>query len=136
MVRKQLRLVPLVAAVLIATGACTMAEPPDAQYAGVCVDQVTQQRIDDSRCGDYDDEGRGSDSGSYFVWINTGSTHYVPGHGQRVEGSIGARTVPKGTPIAKGVPAQGGSMSSIQRGGFGMKSATTSGIGSKGSSGS
>lgn len=127
---RSLRYVPLVAAALLAAG-CDVLDPPDAQYGGVCVDQVTEQRIDDSRCGDYDDEGNGSGSGSYFMWISTSSGHQVPPYGQKVPASIGSRTVPAGAPVAKGLPASGGSMAAIQRGGFGAKSATTGGIGAK-----
>ncbi len=132
---RRLRYVPLVAAALMSASACDALDPPDAQYGGVCVDQATELRIDDSRCGDYDEEGNGSGPGSYFMWISTGSTQQVPAHGQKVPSSIGSRTVPAGAPVAKGLPAYGGPMTSIQRGGFGAKSATTGGIGAKAGSG-
>lgn len=129
-----LRYVPLVAAALVAAG-CAY-EQPDAQYGGICVDEVTQQRVEDERCGDYDDEGRGTNSGFFFMWIATDSTHAVPARGQKAPATIGSRTVPPGTPIAKGMPVTGGSMQSIHRGGFGAKAGTTGGYGSKAGAGS
>ena len=126
--------VPLVAAALLAAGGCA-SEPPNAQQGGICVDEATQERIDDERCGDYDDEGRSSSGGVFFMWISTGSSYDVPARGQKVPATIGTRTVPSGTPIAKGLPIAGGSMSSISRGGFGVRSGTTAGVGGKAGSG-
>lgn len=125
-----LRYVPLLAAVLVVAG-CGVFDDPDAQYGGICVDETTQERLDDERCGDYDDEGHGSHSGTFFMWISTGSSYYVPARGQKVPAHIGSRTVPAGTPIARGLPVSGGSMPSIHRGGFGAKAGTTGGYGSK-----
>lgn len=130
-----LRYVPLVAAALLATGGCDALDPPDAQYGGICVDQVTEERLDDARCGDFDDEGNTSSSGTFFMWVSTSSSHTVPALGQKVPSTIGSRTVPSGTPLAKGLPTTGGSMTSISRGGFGVKAGTAGGIGSKAGSG-
>lgn len=127
----RLRYVPLVAAALLASGGCDAFDPPNAQYGGICVDQVTEERVNDDRCGDYDDEGRSSHAGYFFMWISTSSNHTVPALGQKVPATIGSRTVPSGTPLAKGVPTAGGSMTSISRGGFGVKAGTTGGYGSK-----
>lgn len=121
-------LVPFVATVLLGASACDIAsDDPEAQYAGICVDQATEQRLPDEACGDYDDEGHGSHVGSYFLWIPMHSSYdyHVPPVGARTyeyidrNNAAGMRTVPKGTPLAKGVPSSGGKMSSIQRGGFG-----------------
>lgn len=129
--------VPLVAAALLASGGCGAFDTPNAQQGGICVDEKTQERIDDDRCGDYDDEGRSSNGGVFFMWISTGSSYDVPARGQKVPATIGSRTVPAGTPIAKGLPPTGGSMSAISRGGFGVKAGSTAGIGGKaGSAGS
>jgi hypothetical protein len=103
----------------------------DAQYGGVCVDEVTQQRVDDDRCGDFDDEGRSSNGGFFFMWISTSSSHSVPAVGHKVPATVGSRTVPSGTPLAKGVPTTGGPMTSIARGGFGAKAGVSGGYGSK-----
>ncbi|MEU4804393.1 hypothetical protein [Actinosynnema sp. NPDC023587] len=121
---------PLVAAALLASG-CGSLDEPDATHGGICVDEVTQERVDDDRCGDFDDEGRTSAGGFFFMWIDTGSARAVPARGQQVPATIGSRSVPAGTPIAKGMPVSGGSMTSIQRGGFGVRAGTTAGIGSK-----
>jgi hypothetical protein len=126
-----LHYVPLVAAALLATGACDIPLQPDAQYGGVCVDEVTQQRVDDDRCGDFDDEGRSSNGGFFFMWISTSSSHTVPAVGHKVPATVGSRTVPSGTPLAKGVPTTGGPMTSIARGGFGAKAGVSGGYGSK-----
>jgi hypothetical protein len=83
-----LRYVPLVAAALLATG-CSVFEEPDAQYGGICVDETTQERVDDERCGDYDDEGHAGNGGFFFMWIDTSSTHTVPARGQKVPATIG-----------------------------------------------
>ncbi|QYN17534.1 hypothetical protein [Amycolatopsis sp. DSM 110486] len=133
--------VPLIAAAFIAGGAlagCDVFDSPDATYGGVCVDQRTQQRLPDDRCGDFDDRGIGSGVGSYWMWMPTDNDRYsVPSVGQRVDTKAGTRTVPAGTPISKGVPPKGGqSMKTVQRGGFGIKSGSTSGIGAKSSGGS
>lgn len=129
MLDHKLVLVPAVAAALLLLGACSSS--PDAQAGGICVDEATQVRLDDSACGDFDDEGRSGSSGSYFMWISSSSNSVVPAHGQKVPSTLGTRTVSKGTPIAKGVPAQGGQMSSITRGGFGVKAGSSSGIGGR-----
>jgi len=134
MLDHKLSLVPAVAAALLLLGGCAE-EAPDAQYGGVCVDQVTELRIDDSNCGDFDDEGRSGSGGSYFMWISSSSNTIVPAHGQKVPSTIGSRTVSKGTPIAKALPSQGGQMSSITRGGFGVKAGSSSGIGGRSSGG-
>ena len=146
----KLMFVPFVAVFAAAVAACNMPvdastdEPPDAQYAGICADK-NDIRVDDSRCGDYDDEGfLASSDGLHYVWMpmNYNNGNYaVPPTGSYAYQFIGkdkaVNRVPKGTPIAKGVPSKGApSMSAIQRGGFGIKSGTTSGIGAKASSGS
>lgn len=130
MLDHKLSLVPAVAAALLTIGACA-AESPDAQAAGICVDAVTEVRLEDHVCGDFDEHGHNHSTGTYFMWISTGSTNVVPAHGQKVPQTIGTRSVKPGTPIAKGVPSAGGQMSSITRGGFGVKAGSTSGIGGK-----
>lgn len=129
-----LRYVPLVAAVLLTASGCDVFEDPDAEYGGVCVDEVTQQRVDDDRCGDWDDSGHYHGGGTYMMWFPMTYAGDVPGVGQRAYG--GTRTVPAGKPVAKGIPAQGatkasGGMTSVQRGGFGVKAGTSGGTGAK-----
>jgi len=143
--------VPFVAAFAAAVAGCDIdnwdldepSESPDAQYAGICVDK-NDMRIDDSFCGDYDDEGLlSSADGTHYVWYpmsySNGNYQMPPvgGYAYQFVGKDKAMTkVPKGTPIAKGIPAKpSGNMSSIQRGGFGIKSGTTGGIGAKAAAG-
>lgn len=132
-----LKWVPLVSTALLAM-ACTESVPPDTQYGGICVDEVTYQRIDDDRCGDYDHEGSSSSSGTFIMWVNNASTTYIPPTGGSVPRDLGVRKVPSNTPIKMGVPKSGAtSMNSLVRGGFGVKAATVGGVGGKaGSSGS
>jgi hypothetical protein len=139
--------VPFVAAFAAAVAGCgdmnwdmdEQSESPDAQYAGICVDR-NDMRVNDDRCGDYDDEGfLSSNDGMHYVWMPmsyNGGNYGVPGVGSYAYQFVGKdkalTKVPKGTPVAKGVPATGGkSMSAIQRGGFGIKSGTTGGSGAK-----
>lgn len=132
-----LKWVPLVSTALLAMACTEATPPPDAQYGGICVDEVTYQRIDDDRCGDYDSEGVGSNSGTFFMWINNTSTTYIPPSGGYVPRDLGVRKLPSNTPIKLGVPKTGAtSMSTLTRGGFGVKAATVGGIGGKSSGGS
>ncbi|MEU0465051.1 hypothetical protein ABZ215_13690 [Amycolatopsis sp. NPDC006131] len=129
--------VSAVAALFLA--GCDGATPPDAQYGAVCVDQATGTRLDDDACGDWDDTGNASTPGMFFLWVpmSNGAT-VIPPVGSRVPANVGIRNVPSGAPVAKGMPKTGGSVSSIQRGGFGVKAGTTGGTGAKagGSAGS
>jgi hypothetical protein len=109
-------------------------EAQDAQYAGVCVDRATEQRVDDSRCGDWDGEGVFDSGGTFMMWFPMNYGGDVPGVGQRAYG--GTARVPSGAPVAKGVPATGatkaaGGMAGVQRGGFGAKAGTSGGSGAK-----
>lgn len=131
-----LRAVPLIAAALLVSG-CGLFDAPDAQYAGVCMDPTTNLRLPDERCGDYDDEGyNGSDGGAFFLWMPMTYGGGAPAVGKPMPRDAGAvRRVPSGTPIVKGVPPAGGSMPSIVRGGLGVKSGTTGGVGGRSSGG-
>jgi hypothetical protein len=112
--------------------AAALDEQDDAQYGAVCVSESTGVRLDDDACGDWDDEGQGSVSGTYFMWFPTGGPGYIPPVGQPLPPNApGVRKVPSGAPIAKGIPKTGGQMSAIQRGGFGVKSGTSGGTGAK-----
>lgn len=124
------------AAVTLATtmlaGCDLPAEEEQPQSAGICVDEITGNRIDDEKCGEPDEEGRATGGGGFFfLWISTSSTHTVPAHGQRVHQSMGTRTVPHGTPVVRGLPAAGGSMPTLSRGGFGAGARVSGGYGGK-----
>jgi len=100
----------------------------DAQYAAVCMDQRTGNRLDEDACGDWDDDGVGHAAGTYFLWMPLNGGGYIPPVGGHLpQGSPAVRTVPKGTPLAKGTPKTGGTASDIKRGGFGVKSGTAGG---------
>ena len=114
----------------------------DAAFGGVCEDDRTGVRIDDRYCGDWDDDGLGYWAGGYggyngptrMMWYPAQYTGDVPAVGQRVTGAV--RTVPKGTEVTKGVPAQGstakaGGMGSVvRRGGLGISGAKSGAGGS------
>ena len=105
--------VPLLATGLTGCGS----DDDDYDYSAVCVDQATQQRVDDDEC---DDDGRDGVHGWYFIPVG----FYAGGIGQRVGG--GSFATPSGSHIKGGVPKTG---ATVQRGGFG------GGIKSGGSSG-
>lgn len=103
-------------------------DAPDAQYAAVCMDQRTGNRLDDDACGDWDDDGVGHAAGTYFLWMPLNGGGYIPPVGGHLPANSPAvRTVPKGTPLAKGTPKTGGTTADIKRGGFGVKSGTAGG---------
>lgn len=86
-------------------------------YHGVCVEESTQQRVDDDRC---DDGGR---VGGGFGWLYYGAGSRAPAVGEQVSG--GTTTPPKGASLTRGgVPGDG---ASISRGGFGGGSDTSVG---------
>jgi hypothetical protein len=138
------------AGMLVLTGCSalqSMDTTPNAQYGGICEDDRTGVRIDDKYCGDWDDDGLGYYPGGYggysgptrTMWYPVDYGGDVPAVGQRV--TTGAvRTVPKGAPVAKGVPPAGasaktGGMGSITRGGFGVKAGTSGGSGAESAAG-
>ena len=105
-----------VTGVLIATSltACGSGGPDDSggedarDYRGVCVDEQTQQRVDDDECED----GR---VGAGTGWLFFAAGARVAGIGQRVSG--GVRTPPASATVVRGgVPAAG---ATISRGGLG-----------------
>lgn len=80
---------------------------PDTEYAEVCVDERTQQRVDDDRCDDDDDDVR---------YVGGGYHHYYVPHSQPVAAvgqpvAGGTTTRPAGVTVVK-APTVG-------RGGFG-----------------
>ena len=92
--------------------ACSSDDEVDNQ--AVCVDQETQQRVDDSQC---DDSHGGGIGASPFLWYFLGTTvgRGFPAIGQRVPAG-GSYTTPSGSYRRGGVPAAGGN---VPRGGFG-----------------
>jgi hypothetical protein len=88
----------------------------DADYAQVCQDRTTQQRVEDEKCSE---EGRSS---GHFGWYffpmgskDSNTSRSIPGVGRTLTG--GATSIPSGATSKAGVPADGSS--SVTRGGFG-----------------
>ncbi|GAA4034178.1 hypothetical protein GCM10023063_17680 [Arthrobacter methylotrophus] len=100
----------------VLTGCSPSGDVIDADYAKVCQDKTTQQRIDDSKCSD---QGRSSGHyGWYFMPMGSAgssNSRSLPAVGQKVSG--GTESVPSGASVKSGVPAQGST--SVSRGGFG-----------------
>lgn len=135
------------AGLLALSGCAALDTTPDAQWGGVCEDDRTHVRIDDRYCGDWDDDGLGYWPGGYggysgptrSMWYPVDYGGDVPAVGQRITTGAVA-TVPKGAPVARGVPTAGasaksGGMSGIKRGGFGVKAGTSGGSGAKAAAG-
>jgi hypothetical protein len=98
-----------------------------ADYAGICLDDITYERVDEARCGDFDDEGHDSADGVSLVWIDVSSTTHIPARGERVSASYGIRTVPKGKMLTIKTPITGGQAKTITRGGLGISGAVKGG---------
>lgn len=102
-----------------------VADDDEPEYQGVCVDQTTQQRIDD----DYCNNGGHYHGHSFVGWYFFSMGHSAPRIGAPVSG--GSYQVPDRTYVRGGVPREGGSISSATtksgskttvRGGFGSSS--------------
>ncbi|KIA72685.1 hypothetical protein ANMWB30_24530 [Arthrobacter sp. MWB30] len=98
------------------TGCTPDGDVIDADYAQLCQDTKTQERVDDSKCSD---EGR---SGGYYGWYflpmgSSGSTtaRSIPAVGSKL--TDGVTSIPEGASSKAGAPAKGSS--AVSRGGFG-----------------
>lgn len=89
-----------------------------ADYAAVCVDPDTEQRVDDSQCDD-DRDYDGSSAG--FFWYYLAASRVVPAVGARVSGGTFNGSSLSGTVQRGGLPRTGGSTvkSATTKGGFG-----------------
>ncbi|MEH0108673.1 tRNA-dihydrouridine synthase [Tersicoccus sp. MR15.9] len=108
--------VTAVLASALMTGCSPDGDVIDADYAQVCQDRTSQQRVEDDKCSD---SGRaGGHYGWYFFPMGSrgsSNTRSLPGVGDRLSG--GTTSVPAGASAKSGVPAKGSS--SVSRGGFG-----------------
>lgn len=96
--------VSLVAALSVTMTGCSSGSGTD--YNGVCIDKVTQKRIDDTQC-------KNGSGGHGWVYYRSGVS--VPAVGSDARSGLGA--VPKGASAVRGgVSAKGGV---VARGGFG-----------------
>ncbi|MCU1541276.1 MAG: putative Tat pathway signal sequence domain protein [Arthrobacter sp.] len=90
-------------------------EDPD--YAQVCFNDDTGERVEDTQCDNSSTEGRSS---GIYAWYFYSRGASVPGLGQNRSGFPSyTRTVPSGAKAATGYSTKGGSVS---RGGFGGSS--------------
>jgi hypothetical protein len=89
-------------------------------YAAVCVNPDTQERVDDDQCRDESHLG----GGSAFAWYFLGRASRVPALGSTVTGGTYQGSGLSGRVQRGGLPAEGGSTvrSSTVRGGFGGSS--------------
>lgn len=100
----------------VLTGCSPSGEVIDADYAKVCQDKTTQQRVEDDKCSE---EGRSSGhAGWYFLPMggrsNT-SPHSIPAVGSALSG--GTTSIPAKSSSKSGVSSKGAK--SVTRGGFG-----------------
>jgi hypothetical protein len=111
---------------VVAAGLSGCASEPD--YAAVCVDPDTQERVDDDECDDASTNG-GSGIGSAFVWYYLGANSRVPGLGSRVSGGTTSTSGLNGKIQRGGLSNDGGSSvkSTTKSGGFGGTSRGISG---------
>jgi hypothetical protein len=134
---RRMTYVPLVGlAVMLGLPGCAALtdESPNASMGGWCTDSK-DIRVEDDKCGDYDAEGIASNPGYSYNWIPLDSDLVYPPMGGYTYQYIGrdkvVRKVTSGTAIARGLPKTSSSARVVQRGGFGIKSGTTSGTGGK-----
>jgi hypothetical protein len=92
-----------------------------ADYAAVCVDPDTQERVDDDQCDDASEDGGG---GSGFFWYYLAARSIVPAVGQTATGGTYRGSSLNGTVQRGGLPVTGGSTvkSATTKGGFGGSS--------------
>lgn len=111
-----LGLTALVAASL--TG-CAFGGDPD--YAAICVDPETEERVDDDQCDD-DREYSGAGGGFFWFYMATSSRYAVPSVGQTFDRNAGSYRVSPNARVQRGgLPTYGSSSmkSYTKSGGFG-----------------
>ena len=98
------------------TGCATSAD-----YAAVCVDPSTEQRVADDQC---DDDSDYNGTGTGFFWYYLAARSVVPGVGSTVTGGTFRGSTLNGTVQRGGLPTTGGSTvkSATTKGGFGGSS--------------
>jgi len=123
-------------AVAIIGGLAALAED-EPEGLAICTDDITNQRVADDLCGDFDDTGAvlyyptGYPAGVHYMIFDSRTYRGdVPAVGKTLPrvGTAGyVRTYSPGLKIGKGVPSVGSPIkeatSTIKRGGFGVKGA-------------
>ncbi|MFS3127644.1 hypothetical protein ACLM5J_04490 [Nocardioides sp. Bht2] len=101
---------------LMASGLTGCASSAD--YAAVCVDPETQNRVDDDECDD-DTEYNGTSTG--FFWYYLGSSQRVPAVGGQATGGTWSGSSLSGDVQRGGLPKSGSSSvkTATSKGGFG-----------------
>lgn len=100
----------------ILAAACDLNTTPD-QYAAVCIDRVTQIRVDDSQCGMYNTGGAVMAADEWdYIDTTLYPTFYLPRQGTRINitNVTVVHTVPPSTVVYRSVPAGGGTFSSVK----------------------
>lgn len=105
---------------------CSSDDDETADYAAICVNPETQERIDDSNCRD-DREYNGSGAGFFWFYMATRGGAFVPPIGGRYSAGTGTfagsslRAPQGGTATVQrgGLDTKGGNIGTIARGGFG-----------------
>lgn len=89
-----------------------------ADYAAVCVDPETKERVDDDQC---DDDRDYNGVGGGFFWYYLGASSRVPSIGQTATGGTFSGSRLNGSVQRGGLPTTGGSTvrSTTTKGGFG-----------------
>ncbi len=92
-----------------------------ADYAAVCVNPETEERVDDDQC---DDDRDYNGVGGGFFWYYLGARALVPSVGSTVSGGTFRGSTLNGTVQRGGLPTTGGSTvrSTTTKGGFGGSS--------------
>lgn len=115
--RRRMRSVAVGVGLTAVVAAVLVDRETEPDYAAVCVDPDTQQRVDDDDCrGEHVHGG-----GSAFAWYFLGRASRVPAIGTTVTGGTFNGSSLSGRVQRGGLPAEGGSTvkSSTVRGGFG-----------------
>ncbi|WP_051476646.1 hypothetical protein [Arthrobacter sp. Br18] len=111
----------------VLTGCTPEGEVIDADYAQVCQDRTTQERVEDSKCSE---EGRSSGTFGWYFFamgaLNSGQGRSIPAVGARL--ANGVTSIPAGASAKSGVTAQGSP--SVSRNGFGSSVKSGGGVGS------
>lgn len=101
------------------------------EYAAICVNPKTNERLDDDQCKD-DHEYDGHSGGMYWFYMPTNGGYVMPpvgGHYANTGGTYRVSEVrsSSGKPVTVqrgGLPKTGGSISTVTKGGFGKSGAS------------
>jgi hypothetical protein len=123
--------------VVIALLVVAMGEGVDAEAdaVAVCTSSDNFTRVDDSQCGDFGDDGGVIFPGGYHYMIFDTRTYHgdIPAVGQKMPVGNPAgyvrtyKVAGTGKVVGTKVPATGGKMSTISRGGFGVPAGVKAG---------